>query len=145
MNRFYSLFSDLTAPPSSLFTVTDYYDTPRPEGSKSYPPFDKYASADGTKIKFEIALAGYASSDIEVALEGDNLIVKGNKAVSQDTKQEWVQVHKGIAKRKFEVLFSLPFHSSEFTPDASMNDGILTVVLTRKEDDSKKRIRVELK
>ena len=86
----------------------------------------------------EIALAGYKESDIDVTLDDQTLIVKGDKG--EDDKQNYF--HKGIAYRKFEKRWTL----GEFmvVDGASFEDGLLKINLSKVIPDEKKPRTIEI-
>jgi molecular chaperone IbpA len=72
--------------------------------ANTYPPYN-IKQVKENKYLIEVAVAGFGKSDIEVTLEGNKLIIKGN---SDKTESEGdVFLHKGIANRNFTHEFKL--------------------------------------
>ena len=69
----------------------------------TYPPYNIKQVKDN-KFVIEMAVAGFAQSDIEITLEGNKLVVKG---VTEDTETPDNFLYKGIANRNFTREFKL--------------------------------------
>jgi molecular chaperone IbpA len=69
----------------------------------TYPPYNIKQVKDN-KFVIEMAVAGFAQSDIEITLEGNKLVVKGN---TQDEDAPENFLFKGIANRNFTREFKL--------------------------------------
>ena len=69
----------------------------------TYPPYNIKQVKDN-KFVIEMAVAGFAQSDIEITLEGNKLVVKGN---TQDEDAPDSFLFKGIANRNFTREFKL--------------------------------------
>jgi molecular chaperone IbpA len=69
----------------------------------TYPPYNIKQIKDN-KFVIEMAVAGFAKTDIEVTLEGNKLVIKGN-AKDEDAPNTFI--HKGIANRGFTREFTL--------------------------------------
>jgi molecular chaperone IbpA len=71
----------------------------------SYPPYN-IKQVSKNKYVIEMAVAGFAKSDIEVTLEGNKLVIKGS-AQENDINEEENFLFKGIANRNFTRAFTL--------------------------------------
>ena len=71
----------------------------------SYPPYN-IKQVSKNKYVIEMAVAGFAKSDIEVTLEGNKLVIKGS-AKEDELKEEENFLFKGIANRNFSRSFTL--------------------------------------
>ena len=69
----------------------------------TYPPYNIKQIKDN-KFVIEMAVAGFAQSDIEVTLEGNKLVIKG---VTEDAEAPENFLYKGIANRNFTREFKL--------------------------------------
>lgn len=107
----------------------------------SYPPYNIRQIKDN-KFVIEMAVAGFAKSDIEVTLEGNKLIVKG---LSQDTEAPESFIYKGIANRNFTREFKL--NDKIEIENAEMANGMLRIWLENivKAQDAIKKIAVKEK
>ena len=69
----------------------------------TYPPYN-IKKIKENKYVIEMAVAGFAKQDIEITLEGNKLVVKGN---TQDEDAPENFLFKGIANRNFTREFKL--------------------------------------
>ena len=69
----------------------------------TYPPYNIKQVKDN-KFVIEMAVAGFAQSDIEITLEGNKLVIKGN---TEDSEAPENFLYKGIANRNFTREFKL--------------------------------------
>ena len=70
----------------------------------TYPPYNIKQVKDN-KFVIEMAVAGFAQSDIEITLEGNKLVIKGNTQDEDTTPENFL--FKGIANRNFTREFKL--------------------------------------
>jgi len=106
-----------------------------------YPPVDIYETDNEIVLKAE--LPGVDQKDVEVRIENDTLILKGEKRIDRDTKTE--NFHR--AERvygAFQRSFSLPQSVDKERIKASLKRGILTLVLPKKEEVKPKQIEIQL-
>jgi len=95
---------------------------------KSVLPYTFYVAQDKQTAKFEMALAGFSASDLEVTYSNEGILsVKTNKLDKNADSVNYI--HKGIANRF--IQFSLPIYSSYVIKDASMKDGLLAINFER--------------
>ena len=87
-----------------------------------YPPYNIKQVKDN-KYVIEMAVAGFAKTDIEITLEGNKMVVKGS---TKDDEDE-TYLHKGIANRAFERQFTLA--DKVEIKDAEIANGMLRVWL----------------
>ena len=88
----------------------------------SYPPYN-IKQVKENKYVIEMAVAGFAKTDIEITLEGNKMVVKG---ATKDDEDE-TYLHKGIANRAFERQFTLA--DKVEIKDAEIANGMLRVWL----------------
>ena len=91
----------------------------------NYPPYN-VIQRDENNFEIEIAVAGFDKEDITVAVDQDQLIIKGNRTKDDDSEK---YIHRGLAARDFERTFTLVDHVE--VGDAELTNGILRVKLTR--------------
>jgi molecular chaperone IbpA len=105
----------------------------------SYPPYN-IKRIDDNKYVIELAVAGFAKSDVEVTLEGNKLVVKG--AANDDEPQE-DYLFKGIANRGFTREFTLADRVE--IENAELINGMLKIGLANmvKVQDAVKKIAVK--
>ena len=103
----------------------------------NYPPYN-IKKVDDNKYVIELAVAGFARQDIEVTLENNKLIVKGN---AQDDSDNFIW--KGIANRAFTRAFALDDQIE--IKDAAMFNGMLKIALERIIPEHRKPKKIEVK
>ena len=109
----------------------------------SYPPYNIKAVGKD-KFVIEMAVAGFAKSDIEVTLDGNKLVVSGS--AKEDTLEEGETFfHKGIAARNFTRTFKLADKIE--IEDAELVNGMLKIWLQNlvQANDAVKKIAVKEK
>jgi molecular chaperone IbpA len=109
----------------------------------SYPPYN-IKQISKNKYVIEMAVAGFAKSDIEVTLEGNKLVIKGS-AKENDINEEENFLFKGIANRNFTRAFTLADKIE--IGQAEMVNGMLKVWLENlvQTQDTIKKIAIKEK
>lgn len=107
----------------------------------SYPPYN-IKQVKENKYVIELAVAGFAKSDIEMTLEGNKLVIKG-ATKEEDSAENYL--FKGIANRSFERTFTL--NDKIEIKDAEIVNGMLKVWLENmvKVQDAIKKINIKEK
>lgn len=105
----------------------------------SYPPYN-IKQVNENKYVIEMAVAGFAKSDIEVTLEGNKLVVKG-KAQDEDAPENFI--FKGIANRNFQREFKIA--DKVEIENAELVNGMLKIGLANmvKVQDAVKKIAIQ--
>lgn len=94
--------------------------------STNYPPYNIVKQTED-QYYIEIAVAGFAEGEIEIELNNQNLIVRGNKTEATEIEPEYL--YRGISGRSFERSFTLAEHVE--IVNATNGLGILTIFLER--------------
>jgi molecular chaperone IbpA len=105
-----------------------------------YPPYN-IKKVDDNKYQLEMALAGFAKTDLEVEVKDNTLTVTGNS--SDDTENTNSFVYKGIAQRAFTRQWALIDYLKVF--NASFKDGVLVVDMELNLPEEKKSKKIEVK
>jgi molecular chaperone IbpA len=107
-----------------------------------YPPYNIKQVKDN-KYVIEMAVAGFAKTDIEVTLEGNKLVIKGAAVEADEDSTNFI--YKGIANRNFNRTFTLA--DKVEIKDAEIANGMLKVWLENmvKVQDAVKKITVKSK
>jgi len=105
-----------------------------------YPPYN-IKKVEDNKYQLEMALAGFAKSDLEVEVKDNTLTVTGNSA--DDTENTNSFVYKGIAQRAFTRQWALIDYLKVF--NASFKDGVLVVDMELNLPEEKKSKKIEVK
>lgn len=103
-----------------------------------YPPFNLEELGENA-YRIELAVAGFAESELEVEVKDNTLTVTGRKE-AEDEKQ---YLHRGIAARAFERRFQLADHV--IVTGARLENGLLCVELRRELPEAKKPRRIEIR
>jgi len=93
-------------------------------GGSSYPPYNIISGSDNRTI-LEVALAGFAEEDIEVATEQNILTIRSYPKEKESVKY----AHKGIASRSFSKSWQLGEDME--VKDVEYKNGMLTVQLQK--------------
>ena len=105
-----------------------------------YPPYN-IKKIDDNKYQLEMALAGFAKSDLEVEVKDNTLTVTGNSADDTETTNSFV--YKGIAQRAFTRQWALMDYLKVF--NASFQDGVLVVDMELNLPEEKKSKKIKVK
>ena len=106
-------------------------------------PVDIYENKNG--LHFEIACTGLTKNDIEINIEGDILKISYNKPKDEACCEvdDCKYIHRGIAKRSFNLGYKVAskFNLSEST--AEMKDGLLRISVPFAEESKPKALKIK--
>lgn len=103
----------------------------------SYPPYN-IKKIDEDNFVIQLAVAGFSKEDIDVTIDGSQLVVKGQ--MKADPEAHFI--HKGIAERDFERVFPLAEHV--YVKSAATYNGLLNVYLERKIPEALKPRKIDI-
>ena len=105
----------------------------------NYPPHNVIRTGDNL-FRIEVAVAGFAEEELDVALEGRMLTVRGERNRDEDADTEYL--HRGISGRNFERTW--PLGDNMEVRGATVKNGILTVSVEHivPEEDKPKKIAI---
>jgi molecular chaperone IbpA len=106
--------------------------------SQSYPPYD-LLKLDEDNYILSLAVAGFSKDNINISIDNDSLIIKGELVEVTDAEV----IHKGIAGRKFTRTFALGEYME--VTGAKLEDGLLTINVTRLVPEEKKPKTIKVK
>lgn len=109
-------------------------------GGGSYPPVNVYNGPD--EIIVECELAGVKKEDLDIAITGDTLQIKGVKHGPPDEDKLRFQ-RKERGEGEFNKTIVLPDKIDAAGIDARLADGILTVRLPKSEAAKPKKVQVK--
>ena len=99
-------------------------------GSDGYPPYNiEQVGENGLRIT--LAVAGFAKDDINIAVEDNQLIIRG-KQVDDASR---IYLHRGIAGRQFQRAFVLA--EGIEVRGAALDNGLLHIDLVRPQPESR--------
>ena len=98
--------------------------------AEGYPPYniERYAATEDRAEAWRItlAVAGFAETDLEIAVEESQLVIRGRQPV-EDQQRDFM--HRGIAGRAFTRYFVLA--ESMQVQSADLANGLLAVNIIR--------------
>jgi HSP20 family molecular chaperone IbpA len=88
-----------------------------------YPPYniERMTAQDGELIRIVLAVAGFTKDQLEITLEGNQLIITGK----QEPDKSRLYLYRGIAARQFQRGFLLA--DGLTVQSASLSDGLLAI------------------
>ena len=96
---------------------------------------------NGNEVVFKAELPGMNAKDIEVNFENNVLTIKGERRLEKDTKEEnYHRVEREYGT--FSRSFTVPAAVNGDNVSAEYKDGVLKVVLPKKEETRPKAIKV---
>ena len=99
-------------------------------------------SETGDKITIKAEVPGMEAKDIEIAMVGDTLTIKGEKKLEREEKEEnFHTVERSYGS--FTRAMKLPATVDADKVEASYKNGVLTVVLPKKEEVKPKAIEIK--
>ena len=104
----------------------------------NYPPYN-IKKVEDNKYVVELAVAGFAKSDVEITFEDGKLIVAGKTADDGDNENF---IYKGISSRAFNRTFIL--NDQVEIQNAEMLNGMLKIFLERIIPEHKKPKKIEI-
>jgi HSP20 family molecular chaperone IbpA len=94
-----------------------------------YPPYNIEQSSDD-KLRITLAVAGFAREELNVTVEGRQLVIRGKQIEANDK----TFLHRGIAARQFQRAFVLA-EGIEVT-GAELEHGLLMIELAQPKAES---------
>ncbi len=105
------------------------------------PPVDIYETENEIVIKAEVP--GVSQKDIEIKVEDDTLIIRGEKRFERDMEKETYHRAERVYG-KFQRSFILPKSIEKDNIKATLKQGVLTLVLPKKEEVKPKEISIQV-
>lgn len=112
----------------------------RPLEEEWLPAVDISESEDKITVKAEIP--GMEAKDIDISMSGDTLTIKGEKKTEKEEKEENYHVVER-SYGSFRRSMKLPAVVNADKVDATYKNGVLTVVLPKKEEVKPKAIEIK--
>ena len=91
-----------------------------------YPPYNIVKTGED-RYSITVAVAGFGEDELEVKVQDGQLTVSSTPEKAE--KEDVSYIHRGIARRAFELRFSLADYIE--VTGASVDNGMLTVELVR--------------
>ena len=112
------------------------------EGVDSWTPIsDAYQSTDALVLCLE--LPGLQQDQIDLRLDGDELVVEGERLMDRDRSEHFHRVERSYGK--FCRRFHLPSTVDREAVQATYRHGLLRITLPRKDNVGPKTVRVAIR
>jgi len=113
--------------------------TPAIEARHSHP-VDIYENDEG--LFFEVACTGLTKDQVNLSIEGDIIKISHNKNITElDTEQEYI--HKGIARRSFNLGYKVANKYDLSQAEAEMENGLLKVHVPFAKESKPKTLKIK--
>ena len=124
------------------FFRSDLHFQPAIEAKHSHP-VDIYENKNG--LHFEVACTGLTKKDIELNIEGDILKISYTKSQDEDCCEvnDCNFIHKGIARRSFNLGYKIASKFSLANATAEMENGLLTIAIPFAEEAKPKVLKIK--
>ena len=106
--------------------------------SKISHPVDIYETDNG--LHFDIACTGLEKKDVNISIEGDILRIKYEK---NDDGEIINFIHKGIARRSFNLGYKISARFDLQNADAEMSNGLLKISIPFAEQAKPKALAIK--
>jgi len=106
-------------------------------------PVDIYENKNG--LHFEIACTGLTKNDIEINIEGDILKISYDKPKDEACCEvdDCKYIHRGIAKRSFNLGYKVASKFNLSESSAEMKDGLLRISVPFAEESKPKALKIK--
>lgn len=105
-----------------------------------YPPINVYTRDDEALV--QAMVPGVSLEDLDLSVKDNVLTLKGRKR--EEELSEGTEVHlREIYAGEFERTLEFPFRIDADKVAAEYKDGILSVILPKREEDKPKKIKVQ--
>lgn len=106
------------------------------------PAVDIYDSKDNVLVKADIP--GLSKEDIDVTVDGDTLVIKGEKKQEKEVKEkEYIRTERFYGN--FHRAIRLPSEIQADKVEATYKNGVLELVLPKSEKAKPKQIKLDIK
>jgi len=106
-------------------------------------PVDVFETKNG--LHFEVACTGLSKSDVELNIEGDILKIAYNKdtEITDAKAQERNYIHKGVAKRSFNLGYKIASKFDLSKAEALMENGLLAILIPFADEAKPKVLKIK--
>lgn len=108
--------------------------------TKSSHPVDIYETKEG--LHFEIACTGLSKEDVNINIEGDILRITYEK-YGENEIDVTNYIHKGIARRSFNLGYKISSRFDLQNGDAQMDNGLLLISIPFAEQAKPKALAIK--
>jgi HSP20 family protein len=107
------------------------------------PVLDVQETADHVQVTAE--LPGLSKDDVEISIEGNNMLVLSGEKKSEQEKKEGSYYRSERYYGSFSRRVILPTDVDFEKADASFKNGVLTIMLPKTEEAKRKHRKIEIK
>jgi len=131
----YNIFNDMI----KLRTVFDDFFEQKPgyEASREFPPVQIKEGND--RIIIHALVPGISSENIDIQLIDENIVISGIKKEDYENQQ---YIRKERVFGEFKKSIKLPYRVKHDEIKADLENGVLTISLTKSEDAKPKKIEI---
>ncbi len=101
-------------------------------------PVDLYQTDKG--LTFDIACTGISKNDIEILIQDNVLRVNYDKSKTEEKDVDYI--HRGIAKRSFNLGWKIDNKFDLSKADAKFSDGLLTISIPYSKGSELKTLKI---
>ena len=109
-----------------------------------WAPYGVDVREDGDHLYVEAERPGYKMEEVDITLENQTLTISAERHSDQEKQSEgageWLLRERRYSR--FLRSFTLPPTVNEQKVDAKLNDGVLTITLTKREESKPRRVQV---
>ena len=138
-------FREVTRLRNEMDRLWDEYFGP---GRRAFQPMEETwlpavdVAETGDKVTVKAEIPGMEAKDIEISMVGDTLTIKGEKKAEREEKDEnYHMVERSYGS--FSRAMKLPAAVAADKVEATYKNGVLTVVLPKKEEVKPKAIEIK--
>jgi HSP20 family molecular chaperone IbpA len=102
-------------------------------------PLDIYEKQDS--IVFELAAVGLDYEDIDIEVQGDVLRIKYAKSKEEEPITNFI--HKGIARRSFDLAWKIASKFDLASLEATIDKGLLKIEIPLSDESLPKKIQIK--
>lgn len=113
-------------------------------GSQSFAPYGVDIREDGDHFYVEAELPGFRKDEVDITLENQTLTISAERKYEtkpSDERKGELLLHERRYTR-FLRSFTLPPTVDEGSVNARLQDGVLTVTITKREETKPRKIKV---
>ena len=92
-------------------------------------------------IEVQIQAPGFTKNEISAEIDGEMLIVSGEKGVQEIPEQSRF-LKREISTESFSRKFKLPKYCTKSKVDAKLENGILTLSISKKKPEKPKKLKI---
>lgn len=110
-----------------------------PLRTRSFPAVNVWENAESLFAEAEVP--GLSMSDIEIFVVGDELTIKGRRGEDNSDKVSYHRQERGVGE--FARVLTLPYPVNPEKVEATLKDGVLTIVLPKAEEAKPRKIQIK--